>query len=235
MIRNKIYIIILGASLWACSSHLVLHHVPSIVPISKENSADTVLQSFIKPYSDSLAKSMNQVIAYSEVDFIIERPCSNLMNWSADALLTHETRNVRLSQPVFCLLNTGGLRSGLNKGAITVGDLFKLMPFDNQVAWVQLPVSALPQIAYYLEQSGGEPIANASLENGKLSINGLNDTHEFVWLITSDYLAKGGDKMQFFKLAQSIQIKSSTLRSIFIEEAQRQGNLMSNSEKRIIR
>jgi len=36
-------------------------------------------------------------------------------------------------------------------------------------------------------------------------------------------------------LAQSIQIKSSTLRSIFIEEAQRQGNLISNSEKRIIR
>jgi hypothetical protein len=235
MIRNKIYIIILGASLWACSSHLVLHQVPSIVPIGKERSVDSVLQSFIKPYSDSLAKSMNLIIANSDQDFIIERPCSNLMNWAADALLVHETRAVKLSQPVFCLLNTGGLRSGLNKGAITIGDLFKLMPFDNQVAWVQLPVSALPQIAYYLEQSGGEPLANARLENGKLTINGLNDTHEFVWLITSDYLAKGGDKMQFFKLAQSIQIKSSTLRSVFIEEAQIQGNLISNSEKRIIR
>jgi len=235
MIRNKIYIIILGASLWACSSHLVLHQVPSNVAISKEISGDSILQSFIKPYSDSLAKSMNQIIAYSDQNFIIERPCSNLMNWSADALLAHETRSVKLSQPVFCLLNTGGLRSGLNKGAITVGDMFKLMPFDNLVAWVQLPVTALPQIAYYLEQSGGEPIANASLENGKLNINGLNDTHEFVWLITSDYLATGGDKMQFFKLANSIQIKSSTLRSVFIEEAQIQGNLISNSEKRIIR
>jgi 2',3'-cyclic-nucleotide 2'-phosphodiesterase (5'-nucleotidase family) len=235
MIRNKIYIIILGASLWACSSHLVLHQVPSNVAISKEISGDSILQSFIKPYSDSLAKSMNQIIAYSDQNFIIERPCSNLMNWSADALLAHETRNVKLSQPVFCLLNTGGLRSGLNKGAITVGDMFKLMPFDNLVAWVQLPVTALPQIAYYLEQSGGEPIANARLENGKLNINGLNDTHEFVWLITSDYLATGGDKMQFFKLANSIQIKSSTLRSVFIEEAQIQGNLISNSEKRIIR
>jgi 2',3'-cyclic-nucleotide 2'-phosphodiesterase (5'-nucleotidase family) len=235
MIRNKIYIIILGASLWACSSHLVLHQVPSNVAISKEISGDSILQSFIKPYSDSLAKSMNQIIAYSDQNFIIERPCSNLMNWSADALLAHETRNVKLSQPVFCLLNTGGLRSGLNKGAITVGDMFKLMPFDNLVAWVQLPVTALPQIAYYLEQSGGEPIANARLENGKLNINGLNDTHEFVWLITSDYLANGGDKMQFFKLANSIQIKSSTLRSVFIEEAQRQGNLISNSEKRIKR
>jgi 2',3'-cyclic-nucleotide 2'-phosphodiesterase (5'-nucleotidase family) len=235
MIRNKIYIIILGASLWACSSHLVLHQVPSNVAISEEISGDSILQSFIKPYSDSLAKSMNQIIAYSDQNFIIERPCSNLMNWSADALLAHETRNVKLSQPVFCLLNTGGLRSGLNKGAITVGDMFKLMPFDNLVAWVQLPVTALPQIAYYLEQSGGEPIANARLENGKLNINGLNDTHEFVWLITSDYLATGGDKMQFFKLANSIQIKSSTLRSVFIEEAQIQGNLISNSEKRIIR
>jgi 2',3'-cyclic-nucleotide 2'-phosphodiesterase (5'-nucleotidase family) len=235
MIRNKIYIIILGASLWACSSHLVLHQVPSNVAISKEISGDSILQSFIKPYSDSLAKSMNQIIAYSDQNFIIERPCSNLMNWSADALLAHETRNVKLSQPVFCLLNTGGLRSGLNKGAITVGDMFKLMPFDNLVAWVQLPVTALPQIAYFLEQSGGEPIANARLENGKLNINGLNDTHEFVWLITSDYLATGGDKMQFFKLANSIQIKSSTLRSVFIEEAQIQGNLISNSEKRIIR
>lgn len=235
MIRNKIYIIIFGASLWACSSHLVLHQVPSNVPISKEISGDSILQSFIKPYSDSLAKSMNQIIAYSDQNFIIERPSSNLMNWSADALLAHETRNVKLSQPVFCLLNTGGLRSGLNKGAITVGDMFKLMPFDNLVAWVQLPVTAIPQIAYYLEQSGGEPIANARLENGKLIINGLNDTHEFVWLITSDYLATGGDKMQFFKLANSIETKSITLRSVFIEEAQIQVNLISNSEKRIIR
>ena len=44
-----------------------------------------------------------------------------------------QTKNVKLAQPIFCLLNTGGLRSSIGKGTVSLGDIYKLMPFDNTI------------------------------------------------------------------------------------------------------
>ena len=88
--------------------------------------------------------------------FIVRKPSGNLNNWVADAVFVNQTRNVRLSEPTFCLLNTGGIRSTLNKGEITKGDIYKLMPFDNELVWVKLPIEMLKDIEDYLMTKGGD-------------------------------------------------------------------------------
>ena len=145
-----ISIIIAGASLTACSSHLVVNSNLNKEPISSETKPDEELSATIKPYKDSLDKRMNEVLGTSTHDFIVARPSSNLMNWVADAVFVNQTRNVRLSQPVICLLNTGGIRSSIGKGNVTLGDMYKLMPFENTLVWVELPISTLPEIEFYL-------------------------------------------------------------------------------------
>lgn len=230
---NKlIWILCLGASLVACSSHLVLHQT-AIVPISKDGTSVSETEQIIKPYRDSMSKVMNIHVGNSPVNFIMERPSSNLMNWVADALFTNQTKTIRLSQPVFCLLNFGGIRSTLNKGEILMGDMFKLMPFDNTITWVEIPVEVLPEIATLLLKTGGEPLSNAYLENGQLHVNGLNQNHTHVWIITSDYLANGGDNMLFFKKGTNYTKHTKTLRDALIEEAMFQGDLMETTDKRI--
>ena len=87
------------------------------------------------------------------------------MNWMADAVFANQTKNVRLSYPTFCLLNTGGIRSSLGIGPVSLGDLYKLMPFDNSIVWVRLPISTLESIESYIEESGGEPISNINIVN----------------------------------------------------------------------
>jgi len=166
------------------------------------------IEQFILPYRDSLSAEMGVIIGQADTSFEVIAPSSNLMNWATDALLLQETQMVRLSEPVICILNTGGLRASLNKGPITIGDLYKLMPFDNSVAWVRLPISRLDAIEEFMKnQPKGVPIANAHFELGTLSINGLNETHTHFWVITSDYLALGGDKMSFFLKSSGIPIK----------------------------
>ena len=142
----------------ACSSHLVLHQT-TIVPISKDGTSVSETEQIIKPYRDSMSKMMNIHVGNSPVNFIMERPSSNLMNWVADALFVNQTKTIRLTQPVFCLLNFGGIRSTLNKGEILMGDMFKLMPFDNLITWVEVPVEVLPEIATLLLKTGGEPLS----------------------------------------------------------------------------
>jgi len=230
---NKlIWILCLGASLVACSSHLVLHQT-TLVPVSKDGMSISETEQIIKPYRDSMASVMNKHVANSPCNFVLERPSSNLMNWVADALFVNQTKTVRLSQPAFCLLNFGGLRATLNKGEILMGDLYKLMPFDNTITWVEIPVTLLPEIAAYLLKTGGEPLSNAYIENGKIVVNGLNENHTHVWIITSDYLANGGDNMLFFKKGSAYSSKSTTLRDALIEEATYQGNLLEINDKRI--
>jgi 2',3'-cyclic-nucleotide 2'-phosphodiesterase (5'-nucleotidase family) len=193
------------------------------------------IEQFIVPYRDSLALQMGEVIGMADTSFEVVFPSSNLMNWATDALLLQETQTVRLAEPVICILNAGGLRASLNKGPITVGDLFKLMPFDNSVAWVRLPVSRIEAIETFMKnQPKGVPLANARFEKGKLTIQGLNETHTDFWVITSDYLAQGGDKMTFFLAPEAYQLKPKNLRDVFIEEVKRQGTLVNNTEKRFV-
>lgn len=229
MILRKLILIFAGAGLWACSSHLVVNTNVSKEPVSKTIAADSSFNAFISPYKDSLDKRMNEVLAIAEEDFTVQRPASNLMNWVANALFINQTKTVRLSQPVVCLLNTGGIRSSIGKGNVTLGDIYKVMPFDNTVVWVELPISVLPEIEAYLNKSGGEPMANLSLIEGKLSITSSPENPTHFWVITSDYLMNGGDKMNFFSKRTNINETGKLLRDVLIEEARKQGTLRTDN------
>jgi 2',3'-cyclic-nucleotide 2'-phosphodiesterase (5'-nucleotidase family) len=230
MFKHVIFFLI-GASLLACSSHLTLSGTK--VPLNIDSNEKQEVSSFISPFKDSMDRAMNLILAESSISMEVGRPSSLLGNWASDALFVNQTRTVRLLEPIFCLLNTGGLRSSIGKGPVTLGDIFRIMPFENSVVWLRLPISSLDKIEYYLQQSGGEPISNASMMNGKLMVNGVSENTQFIWVITSDYLANGGDRMDFFQDAVERSDKKTLLRDVFIEEAKTQKNLIVSSEKRI--
>lgn len=230
---KRIGIFIIGAGLLACSSVNTISVDPNSVKLDGSHSSNAKIDSLVMPYKDSLSVEMNVVIAKSETDFIVARPGSNLGNWVADAIFVNQTKTVRLSIPTFCILNTGGIRSSLNKGDITVGDMYKLMPFDNEIVWVKLPISVLPEIEEYLIKSGGEPIAGATMTNGKLEIGSWRKEATHVWVITSDYLMNGGDKMNFFQKKEDINLTGKLMRDALITEAKEQGTLAEDPIIRI--
>lgn len=217
----------------ACSSHFTILPTSGKTAILENNQDQTDIKEAIQPFKDSVEKVMSTVLATAAVDFESGRPNSLLGNWTADALFANQTRTVRMSEPVFCLLSVGGLRSSIGKGNVTRGDIFRLMPFDNQVVWMHMPIASLTKMEAYLNQSGGEPISNAQLVQGKLVLNGMQENTTHFWVITSDYLANGGDRMDFFLDAIDRQQKPQLLRDIFMSECQLQGELIASPEKRI--
>ena len=217
----------------ACSSHFTILPTSGKTAILENNQDQTDIKEAIQPFKDSVEKVMSTVLATAAVDFESGRPNSLLGNWTADALFANQTRTVRMSEPVFCLLSVGGLRSSIGKGNVTRGDIFRLMPFDNQVVWMHMPIASLTKMEAYLNQSGGEPISNAQLVQGKLVLNGMQENTTHFWVITSDYLANGGDRMDFFLDAIDRQQKPLLLRDIFMSECQLQGELIASPEKRI--
>lgn len=234
MISRFGIVVCLCTVLSACSYRITNTTQSRNIALNPSFGVDSNLISYLKPYSDSISVKMNILIGKADTNFLASGPNSNLFNWCADALFTHEKRKFDSKEPVFCLLNGGGLRSGINKGPITIGDIYKLMPFDNNVVWVRLPISKIPVIEAFLASSSGVPIANAKYTNGKLNINGLTPSDTHFWIFTTDYLASGGDKMSFFQKETEIKSSNFKLRDVFINEVMLQKTIVENKEIRFI-
>lgn len=233
MIQKILISIILGAGLTACSSYLASDITSKTTVVDATGEKDSWVINYVQPYKDSLDADMGKVIAFAPTSLVVERPSGTLNNWFADAVLSHMTKTVRFSDPVFCLFNTGGLRANINEGAVTLGDIFKVMPFDNMLVYVRIPKTVLPEIEAYLKKSGGEPIANAKLVDGNFVLDADNLESDYVILITSDYLAAGGDKMNFMSKRTELIETGILLRDALIQIALEQGTLSIDRTNRI--
>ncbi|MCF8463224.1 MAG: 5'-nucleotidase C-terminal domain-containing protein [Flavobacteriales bacterium] len=170
-------------------------------------SDDVLSESMIAPYRDSLELSMNTVLVENEISLTRGIPESTLGNLIADLLLERALLEMPDSvRPLICLINIGGLRVDLPAGPITVGKVFELMPFENELDVVKLSPEKVKEMLSYLKEVGGQPVSGMSVshKSGKNSILTLDDgetvkTDDLIYVVTSDYLAEGGDKMDFFK------------------------------------
>lgn len=163
---------------------------------------DTAFVNYYLPYKQQLEAEMNRVIGQSAVSLTKpgDVPETLLGNFFADALLA-EGRKL-YPDADFSFGTKGGLRIELQQGDITVGDIFELMPFENELVILELPASNVERLAQFVADTHGQPVSGLSLtiRNGKaedIHIGGkpldLNRTYH---LLTYDYLANGGDNMR---------------------------------------
>ena len=231
MLRHFIYIL-LGAGLMACSSVSEIQVGAQYIPIDNV-SYSAKIDSIVLPYRDSLEDEMNVVIGYAPQNFEKGRPNGALNNWVADVVGLSMVDLVG-GKPFMCLLNVGGLRNVINIGPVTIGDIFKVMPFDNEVVAVEMPIEVLPEIEAYLINKRGEPIANVFLTDGKLRIPYLEENIHSFWIVTSDYLMNGGDNMTFFSKRIKEIYLGKLMRDVMIDAVKEQDTLHWNNEQRII-
>lgn len=233
MILKYCIALLVGAGLLACSAVNTIYVDSDQIGVTEAYASTNLIDSIVAPYKTEMAAIMDSVIAYSPKDFTKGRPGGSLNNWSADAILYQQIKHQYEGSPVICLLNVGGLRNPISKGNVTVGDIYKLMPFDNEIVWVQMPLSSILDIEQYLKKSGGEPIAGTKIVNGKMIIEGIDKNAKSFWVITSDYLMNGGDKMTFFKKRLSESFPGVLMRDAMLEVAKSQDTLVWNDETRI--
>ncbi|MCB0381039.1 MAG: 5'-nucleotidase C-terminal domain-containing protein [Flavobacteriales bacterium] len=196
-------------------------------------------KTFIQPYKESLDAEMNEVLVYSEKAMIKGTPESELGNFVADLSLKIITEKFPEANIDFCLLNNGGLRTSLPQGAITRGKIFELMPFDNELVIVTINRDALNMLVGYLYREGGQPISKgitlveyiemrSDVMDAKFLIKESKyRKNETFQILTTDYLAGGGDKMYFFLNPIKIENTQLKLRDAIIEhciEEHKKGN-----------
>lgn len=145
---------------------------------------------------------MNRQIGFSEtyLSKSNSEPESLIGNFFAGALLDIGKKidpEVQLA-----IATKGGIRTEIKQGAITVGGIFELMPFENVISILELKGSDILELCTFIAKTSGQPIAGFTMDiqDGKpvnINIDGqpldINKTYK---LATYDYLANGGDYIQ---------------------------------------
>lgn len=173
--------------------------------IKQNQPASEALNSLLKPYADSVNKSMSDLIAVAAISLEKKQPEGTLNNIMADAMLNmaREKYNTAV-QAAF--VNYGGIRlPSLPAGNITRGKVFELSPFDNIVVLLKIKGDTLQQFLDHIAERGGWPCAGISFQvKNKKAVNILIggapvDLNNYYTIATLDYVANGGDDCAMLK------------------------------------
>tara|TARA_B100000902_G_scaffold396682_1_gene458392 strand:+ start:31444 stop:32145 length:702 start_codon:yes stop_codon:yes gene_type:complete len=202
--------------------------------ISVNIESDKEIEKIIMPYKKGIDSIMDKIICTSQIEMRKDKPEGVLGNFVTDLCLEKFSESADI-----CILNNGGFRSSLPKGDISLGMIYTLMPFENELVILHLTKSDTEDLVNYMFNRGGEPCSGIKVYNIDTNVfyslnNKINfDNDEKIRVLTSDYLAKGGDKMYFFQNKEIVRLNVK-LRDIIIEYCKENKVISSNKDNRFI-
>lgn len=198
-----------------------------LIGVDSTAGVDSVLLAYIQPYSDSIQGAMNEVIGFNPKAMISKKPESSLSNFVADLVFEAGKKFLKdqniTNQEILCVINVRGLRAPLSEGEITTRHIFEIMPFENQMVAVKLDAFNLKALFDHIAKSDGDGLSGASFsliknEAHNILINGKPiDDSKFYWVITSNYLADGGDSYTVFKTSNVHLVSDEKVRELIVE------------------
>ena len=135
LLRYGIFLVILSA----CATHFKVSETKSThyELKSAKNDSTTLLSTL--PYKQKLDLEMKQVIAYSDSALTrdgFEPSVGNFVLMATEEFITINKKEIAGNCILF--MNRGGLRNNLPIGEITKGNIFELMPFENEIVILTL-------------------------------------------------------------------------------------------------
>lgn len=210
------------------------------VMAGKDRAYDEEAAKIVQPYNRQIQKEYSRVVAETSVDLVRHHQReSNVGNLISDAM--RESTNADIA-----FMNSGGIRSNIPRGKITMEQVFTLLPFDNELVTMHLKGKYILKI---LEHS-------AKLERGVLQVSGIKmrydlsepvgsrikdvyignrhlDREKMYTVTTVDFLADGGDAYSSFRHGKSI-VYGMPVRDVFVSYLKKKSPVAPLTEERII-
>jgi len=202
------------------------------------------ISDIIAPYKKHLNEQLDAVLCTTPIDLTrvdanLESSLGNLM-----ADICFEQGNPIFEKQTnktidFVLFNYGGIRAPIPKGNITARNAFEVMPFENELVVAELTGKKVAELLHYLfVNKKAHPIAKLSLKLNSetyqnVTINSIPfDETKNYFVLTSDYLQEGGDKMNFFKNPVSLHKTGYKIRTALIDYFKKTDSIIPNLDKR---
>jgi 2',3'-cyclic-nucleotide 2'-phosphodiesterase (5'-nucleotidase family) len=219
MILRRGCIIILGVLFTFCTRHYVKQDESFAHYSLKDNQEPKRFSDSVLKFKKIVDAQTARVIAVSEGALTKEGDETTLGNFVCDALKFTAGKKNETADIV--IINRGGLRSNIPMGEITVGHIFELMPFENEMIAVKLKgdvlLKFLPLLMdkkhpFYGLRVKMKDKQVASVTYGE---SALEKDKEYN-IITSDYLYNGGDNFNFLKEGSEAKYLDMKIRDAII-------------------
>jgi 5'-nucleotidase / UDP-sugar diphosphatase len=197
------------------------------------------LPEMLESYAKRLRKDMEQVVGEASTDFSVAGkydgpfPLGSLL---ADILRDSLKTEVGI-------MNTGGIRNGLNKGPIEVGEIFEILPFDNTATRFELKGDVLRKV---VETSASRLKVSKNLQfsglvytlEGKkvtqIQVQGQTlDPQRWYSVAAPDYVFQGNEAISFDG-ARSAQPDPRPLRDMMLDYIRKNSRLSPPLDQRLI-
>ncbi len=217
------------------------------IEITPETKNDPKIDKIVEHYDAQLDDKFKEVIGNSETyldgeRFYIRYEETTLGNFVTDIMRHHTGAGI-------ALLNAGSLRASIDIGPITVEDVFKVMPYANEIVIVEITgheiLRALSRSVMgnrddedggFLHVSGikirikDHRIEKVELDEGR----GPIEPDTIYQVAITDFLASGGDGYSIFTTKKSLAT-GLPLRELIVDDIRSKGTVSSKIEGRIVR
>lgn len=186
----------------SCSSQLSYHASSDFTSVDESIQQEAELVSFIEPFKENLEAKMGSVIGKTQKALTRAGRESLLGNFVTDLQLEYAQK--AFGYPIdISIINNGGMRNDLPKGPVTLGNIYELSPFDNFLVVLELQADDVKRLAEFIAERKnmafqGMQITSEKDKLSELTINGKAlESNKTYLLVINDYLANGGDNMEF--------------------------------------
>ncbi len=246
-LKYGLFILLIFTVLFSCkkTDYKVKTIKAKLIKVDDQIPTDSSVVKLFEPYKKQMEKKVNEIIAFTPItltrkDGIMQSTLGNIYadicKEKADSLFYKETgKHVDM---VF--FNYGGIRQSIPKGNVTVGDIFKLMPFENKLVVVELNGKKTRELfKYFEEKNKAHPLSGArvNFKNKKITsitINGKPfDITKNYYVVTSDYLQHGGDHMDFFKDPVKLYSLDYKIRDALLDYFKEKDTIKTKLDRRV--
>ncbi|WP_411680942.1 5'-nucleotidase C-terminal domain-containing protein [Clostridium thailandense] len=230
------------------SSFIALDNDKSNGYKAKNPITDNDAVKIVNDAKNQVGPTFKEVIGNTKNDLTRTQNCSPfgesyLGNWTADIIKAKGQAEVGFQ-------NNGGIRIDIPAGGITVGSIFYLMPFDNEVVTVNMNKAQLVKVfeealsdngkgiqssglkaTYDMSKPSGSRVTSLTREDGKA----ISDS-ETIKVATNDFLGQGGDGFIVFNEPSVKSTLNNThilVRDALIENVKSNKGIVTNMDNRL--
>lgn len=214
-------------------------------PITADIAADPEIQALVESYRVKLDARFREVLGTSAVFLDGERERiryeeTNLGNFVTDIMRRSTGADI-------AFLNAGSLRASIDEGPITLEEVFKVMPYENEIVIVELTGRELEQVLRRAFSG-----TRQDEDGGFLHVSGLKvrirgkepvdiradgrplDPGKTYRVAVTDFMASGGDGYSLLQTKGAYKT-GFPLRELIVDTIRAQGLVRASKEGRIVR
>ncbi len=165
--------------------------------VDSTTSPQPAMEELVAPYRQELNQVMGKIVGHAGVELYRKKPEGPLNNFVAD--LMRRRAALELGDTVhIAITNVGGLRTNIPAGPITLGKVYEVMPFENELVVLDMTGLQILALGKQIGEVHGECISGLHLEFigdrlTKILVLGKPVNPEKIYrVVTTDYLSSPG-------------------------------------------